>query len=270
MNRESHDHQGGDSAALTRIESDRVLTLYRIRRSLGWIAFFTFLIASGAAAGGYFLWQQLQDIQDQLDQLQELADKVQQGIASGNAEFAANTKALRTLTDKVSRNIDMPNSQAASSEGTVQSSDLAVAGANRPWLAAESISVGPLQPNSNLLIKASIHNSGRSPALSAGAVFYTTTLLARDINIPEISECVACARTVLPPNGSTSYDLVVDAEVLTREKVTKIKSGDETILLLGRIDYLDASNSHHTTTVCMAYAPSLAKFSACTQGNRLD
>jgi hypothetical protein len=269
MNREGYDHQAVDNAAL-RVESDRLLTLYRIRRSTGWIAFFTFLIAIGAAAGGYFLWQQLQDVQDQLDQLQELADKVQQGLAGGNAGLIANTKAVQALAEKLSRNIDTPNPQASFGEDVNPPSNAAAMELSRPWLATESISVGPLQPNSNWSIKATIRNSGRSPALGAEAIFYTTTVIPRDISIPDVKECSSCARMVLPPNASTSYDLVVDADTLTKEKVTKIRSGDQAILLLGRIDYLDAANAHHTTMVCMAYAPSLATFNACTQGNRLD
>lgn len=270
MNRESYDHQAVDNAAVLRLESDRLLTLYRIRRSTGWIAFFTFLIAIGAAAGGYFLWQQLQDVQDQLDQLQELADKVQQGVAGGSAGLVANTKALQVLAEKLNRNIDTPNSQASFGEEVSQPSKAAAIDLNRPWLATDSISVSPLQANSNWSIKATIRNSGRSPALGAEAVFYTTTVIPRDISIPDVNECSTCARMVLPPNASTSYDLVVDADTLTKEKVAKIRSGDQAILLLGRIDYLDVANTHHTTMVCMTYAPTLATFNACTQGNRLD
>ena len=40
---------GGDR----RYSSDEVLLLYRIRRSTGWMAFFTMVIAIGIGAGAY-------------------------------------------------------------------------------------------------------------------------------------------------------------------------------------------------------------------------
>jgi hypothetical protein len=74
----------------------------------------------------------------------------------------------------------------------------------------------------------------------------------------------------LLPNASTNYDVVVDGSVMTTEKIDQIKSGVDVVALFGKIYYRDASKELHTTSVCMTYAPNLAQFAACAEGNFLD
>jgi len=223
-------------------ESDhQLLMLYRISRSAGWMAFFTLVIAIGSAACTYFLWQQLTVMQDQLDNVQDLSSKIEKSLNVANTQSAATSESAKSLLSL-----------------------------DRPWVGVDSVLVTPLLPNQEFTIKASIRNGGRSPAIGMRMTFNTATPAANEIAVPNIEECDKCLRSTLLPNALITQEVTIDGDVFSAAKINRIKSGADTILLFGRIDYTDFAENHHTTTVCMAYVTSLPGFRNCVSGNRIE
>jgi hypothetical protein len=257
------------------------ILLYRIRRSTGWMAFFTLVIAIGMAGAGYLFWQQL-------NRMEELSDQVQ-------GQVAASQKAVESLSELVEQSIDAINKQtgaaqklaeiAASgqlasqklteiaSNGQLASQKLAEIAtnsqlvSNRPWVGIESVvPTRPLTVNQRYEFKVVIRNGGRSPALAVRTVLNTAVHATNDETLPNVDECGNCARSTMLPNGSRDYD-VGSPDVLSKDVIERIKRGVNTILLVGRIDYTDSTAKARLTTVCMKYLPASGSFSSCTQGN---
>jgi hypothetical protein len=67
-----------------------------------------------------------------------------------------------------------------------------------------------------------------------------------------------------------SADVSFDGGVLSFARVNRVKSGEETIWLTGRISYKDLFARPHATQVCMSYMPRTSTFSACAEGNHFD
>jgi hypothetical protein len=270
MNQDPGNSEGRGTPANPRSDSDQVLMLYRIRRSTGWMAFFSAVIAIGGAASAYFFWQQLDVMQDQLEQMQELSRIVQRSLDAGSAQSLSAAKVMPDLADQIRRSIESSNRQAGAAERLGDIANKALLSLDRPWVGIESVAIGLLQSNHSLALKVVVHNGGRSPAFNLQAIFNATIPAAKDVVPPEIRECSGCFLAPLLPNASTNYDVVVDASVMTTEKIKHIKSGVDVIVLFGKIYYTDASKELHTTSVCMTYAPNLAEFGACAEGNFLD
>jgi hypothetical protein len=237
-------------------ESDhQLLMLYRISRSAGWMAFFTLVIAIGSAACTYFLWQQLTVMQDQLDNVQDLSSKIEKSL-----------NVMQDLSSKIEKRLNVTNTQSAATSESAKS----LLSLDRPWVGVDSVLVTPLLPNQEFTIKASIRNGGRSPAIGMRMTFNTATPAANEIAVPNIEECDKCLRSTLLPNALITQEVTIDGDVFSAAKINRIKSGADTILLFGRIDYTDSAENHHTTTVCMAYVTSLPGFRNCVSGNRIE
>jgi hypothetical protein len=237
-------------------ESDhQLLMLYRISRSTGWMAFFTLVIAIGSAACAYFLWQQLTVMQDQLDNMQDLSSKIEKSL-----------NVMQDLSSKIEKSLNVVNTQSATTSESAKS----LLSLDRPWVGVDSVSVTPLLSNREFTIKASIRNGGRSPAIGMRMTFSTATPAANEIAVPNIEECDKCLRSTLLPNALITQEVTIDGDVFSAAKINRIKSGADTILLFGRIDYTDSTENHHTTTVCMAYVTSLPGFRNCVSDNRIE
>jgi len=237
-------------------ESDhQLLMLYRISRSTGWMTFFTLVIAIGSAACAYFLWQQLTVMQDQLDNMQDLSSKIEKSL-----------NVMQDLSSKIEKSLNVANTQSAATSESAKS----LLSLDRPWVGVDSVSVTPLLSNREFTIKASIRNGGRSPAIGMRMTFSTATPAANEIAVPNIEECDKCLRSTLLPNALITQEVTIDGDVFSAAKINRIKSGADTILLFGRIDYTDSAENHHTTTVCMAYVTSLPGFRNCVSDNRIE
>src|ERR1700676_2265001 len=84
-------------------DSIHTLMLYRISRSTSWIAFFALMMAIAGGAGGYFLWNQQNLMQDQLDILQDLSDKVQKSFESSRVQSEALPSAMQAVSEAMDR-----------------------------------------------------------------------------------------------------------------------------------------------------------------------
>jgi hypothetical protein len=277
--------EGSDSDDTSYGRGYETILLYRIRRSTGWMAFFTLVIATGVAAAGYLFWQQL-------NQMEELSDQVQ-------GQIAVSQKAVENLSELVGRSIDAINKQtvaaqkvaeiAASGQLTSQKlAEIAASGqltsqklaeiatnsqlaSNRPWVGMESVvAMRPLAGNQPYELRVVIRNAGHSPALAVRTVLNTAVHATNDETLPSVDECGNCAQSIVLPNGTRDYDVMVSPEVLTKDVVERIKRGANTILLVGRIDYTDSAATAHLTTVCMKYLPPSGSFGSCAQGNDVN
>jgi hypothetical protein len=253
-------------------ESDHeLLMLYRISRSSGWMAFFTLVIAIGTAVCAYFFWQQLTVMQDQLDNMQDLSGKIEKSLNVANTQSAATIESAKSLSEQIGQNIEATKQLTIAVEKLRDiGNNVPLLSLDRPWVGVDSVSVTPLLPNRTFTIKANIRNSGRSPAIGMRMAFSTATPLTKEFTAPNIEECGDCVRSILLPNASTTQDVTIDGDVFSAAKISRIMSGDDTILLFGRIDYTDSAENHHTTTVCMAYVTSRPGFRNCVSGNRIE
>jgi hypothetical protein len=270
--------QGKDDLAQHEVSNSRgfksdnqLLMLYRISRSTGWMAFFTLVVAIGSAAYAYFFWQQLSVMRDQLDEMQELSSTFAKSLDAVNTQSAAVAQTIASLSELIGRGTGSTNQLTAAAEKVagIEKADPLLT-LDRPWVGTDSISVTPLRAARDLTIKANIRNGGRSPAINVRMNFRAATPAAKASPVGDIEECDSCARSILLPNASTSYEVTIDGSVLSADEVKRITNGTDTILLYGRIDYTNPTESHHTTMVCMTYVPSRSGFSACVSGNRLD
>ena len=253
-------------------ESDhQLLMLYRISRSSGWMAFFTLVIAIGTAVCAYFFWQQLTVMQDQLDNMQDLSSKIEKSLNVANTQSAATSESAKSLSEQIGQNIEATKQLTIAVEKLRDiGNNVPLLSLDRPWVGVDSVSVTPLLPNREFNIKASIRNGGRSPAIGMRMTFSTATPAANEIAVPNIEECDKCLRSILLPNALITQEVTIDGDVFSAAKINRIKSGADTILLFGRIDYTDSAENHHTTTVCMAYVTSLLGFRNCVSGNRIE
>jgi hypothetical protein len=270
---ENKDEPAGRSEVANRggnADSMQTLMLYRISRSAGWVAFFAFVLAAAAGVGGYFFWNQLNILQAQLEELQDLSEKLQKSFDTGVTQSAALEKTLQGLNDQLGRANETRDATDSGPPRALVGSKAGPAVADRPWVGVESMSAGSLQPARRFPITAHVRNAGHTPALNVRAVFRSSVVGAKDIAAPEMEPCTDCAASVLLPNSSASYDAALDGNALTADVVNRIRNGEDTILVAGRLDYTDSAANPHVTNVCMIYLPKLSGFGACAQGNRLD
>jgi hypothetical protein len=233
----------------------QTLLLYRMGRSTGWMAFFTLVIAIAGAAGGYFLWAQANVMQDQSDQLQDLSDKLQKSFDASRIQSDALIETMHAIAQQIGQSREAMDR---------------LSNADRPWLGIESVSTGSLQADAKLPVIARVRNAGRTPAMDVMISLTTMTASAPTDAGAGSEVCKACPRTFVLPNATVNNDVSVESSVLTGPRVIRLKTGEETLWLIGRIDYTDPAAHPHTTRVCMVYAPKAAAFNACPEGNRID
>jgi hypothetical protein len=227
-------------------DSVQTLLLYRIGRSSAWMAFFSLVLATAAGAAGWLFWNQLGVMQDQLDTLQDLSDKVQKTFDSSRAQSDALMNIVQTMTARANANAD------------------------RPWVGVDSVSVSPLRPYEKLSVTAMVRNTGRSPALNVVVVLNTSKAAGSGTPGAEVKECSGCPESVLLPNSALTLDASSNDPALGPGTINRLTSGDETIVLNGRIDYKDLAGQGHRTFVCLTYRPKTSGFSACPSGNYFD
>jgi hypothetical protein len=230
-------------------DSVQTLLLYRLGRSSAWMAFFTLVIAAAAGAAGWLFWNQLGIMQDQLDTLQDLSEKIQKTFDSSRTQSEALTSMVQTLSARAS--------------GTDS-------GADRPWVGVDSVSVSPLRPYEKLSVTAMVRNTGRSPALNVAIVLSTSKAAGVAGSRPEFKECSGCPESALLPNSALTIDASINDAALTPGTINRLTTGEETIVLNGRIDYKDMAGQAHRTLVCLSYRPKTSAFSTCPTGNYFD
>lgn len=236
-------------------DSLQTLMLYRMGRSTAWMAFFALVIAIAGGAGGYFLWNQLNVMQDESDQLEDMADKVEQSLKASQAQSVALNDTLKVLSQQLAA-----DSHAARASDSPD--------ADRPWVGVDSVSMGPLAPNVKPVVTANIRNSARTPALNVKVSLKTSVGPTQ----PGINadDCATCSQQILLPNMSLRINASPDTGALTPLSINRVKIGEATIWLTGWISYKDLSAHLHTTQVCMTYVPRTSSFSACGDGNHFD
>lgn len=153
-----------------------------------------------------------------------------------------------------------------------ESADIAVA-AQRPWVGIHLVTTGTLDAYRPFLIKVTLRNSGRSPALQWRAFFEpeATIQQAKDFNIKSIENPYeSYSSGVLMPDATFTIDISVPGDWLTEEQVSRIKSKTDTINIFGQTDYVDYSGNRHKTLITMFYDVYSSRFGYCTQGNYAD
>jgi hypothetical protein len=209
------------------------------------MAFFTFVLATGAGAAAWLFWNQLSVMQDQLDTLQDLSDKVQKSFDSSRDQ----SEALRTAIQAI------PSRRG---------------GDERAWVGIDSLSIGPLRSSEPLSVAATIRNSGRSPALDVVISLNSKIMPNNGEGPAQRPQCTDCPRLVLLPNAARNITADTSEGRLTAASLDRITSGLDNITLSGRIDYRDADGGAHKTLACFIYQPRISAFSACPTGNHLD
>jgi hypothetical protein len=244
---------------------EQAILLYGIRRSNGWMAFFSMMVAVAVCSSAFFYYQQLSVMQDQLDEMQELTKQIQKTIAL--LESADAQRSAQNAPETLLQQLDAASRRAVEvSDSTAK----AVLSLDRPWVGLSSVVVDPLLPDQRLLIKATIQNTGKSPALAVRASFEPVVAVARGLVNPKIDACSDCPQPALMPNALLSFEVAVDGALMTREQIVRIRNGQDTVLLFGRIDYLDTAGQPHQTLSCMRWLPNSPVFGACAEGNSLN
>ena len=166
---------------------------------------------------------------------------------------------------------DMASATRESAKAGNRANDIAnkaFLSAERPWTGVATVQSGSPQVGQDFKINISIQNTGRSPSLNTRAAFNTIVTPWANAAMPALTECVSgCSSSTLLPNGSTGYAPTVDKALLTDDEVKKLNAGIDTILLVGRVDYVDDTGASHMTLVCNFWNGKAAAFSSCTIGN---
>jgi hypothetical protein len=201
-------------------------------------------------------------MQEQTDQLQDIADKTQKSFESSRQQSEALLKAVQSLSQEIG-----PNGNAASRGA--RSSEI-MSDADRPWVGVDFVTTSPLVPNTRLIVTATVRNSARTPALNVKVALKASVSPPQPDDGAKVDECTTCPQTVLLPNMGVNADVNFDSGLLTFARVNRVKAGEETIWLTGRINYKDLLARPHATRVCMSYVPKTSTFSACLDGNHFD
>jgi hypothetical protein len=253
-------------------ESDRqLLMLYKISRSSAWMAFFTLVIAAGISACAYFFWQQMSTTQDVLDDLDDLSGKIQSSLDVANRQSITMTKAMQSIAEQIKSNTNIAKQLSLAADRLQDiKNTAALTKLDRPWVGVDQISSTSLRVGQPFVIKTFIRNSGRSPATDMRATFSIAAPAANAVVVPQIQECTNCVRMILLPNSMATEELRIGSDGLSADKVKRVQTGADKIMVFGRIDYSDSANHPHTTTVCMVYEPAINRFGACPSGNHFD
>jgi hypothetical protein len=153
-----------------------------------------------------------------------------------------------------------------------ESADTALA-AQRPWVGIDFVTTEPLEADKRFVIKATLRNSGHSPALQWRAFFDSPATIQRteDFKVKSIKEPYGRVSSgVLLPNATFTIDIFVPAERLTNEQVNRIESKKDTIYIFGQTDYIDSAGNLHKTLISMFYDVYSSRFGYCTEGNHAD
>ena len=175
---------------------------------------------------------------------------------------------MQTAIGQSQKSID---STARLADAATQANEIAnqvLAATNRPWIGIDTVDAAAPQPNQPLTLEVRVRNSGRSPSVDLQGLFL---VYISPIDSPPalLSEpCTTCVRSVLLPNGVTTYKLSVRDAVMTPDEVGRIRDGKDTMWIVGRLDYRDAEGESHATKSCLFYRTTgIASFSACNEGN---
>jgi hypothetical protein len=177
------------------------------------------------------------------------------------AHLAATVTEVGRIADSVGRLSD-----AATQANEIATQ--ALVSTTRPWIGVDTVEAGPIVANHPLNIEVRVRNSGRTPSTDMQGLFL---VYISPIDSPpaELSDpCASCARSVVLPNGMVSYKLAVHDTVMTPQEVQRIKAGQDTMWIVGRLDYHDGEGEPHTTQSCLYYrASGIPGFGACNDGN---
>ena len=187
-------------------DSLQTLLLYRMGRSIGWIAFFAFVIAFAGVAGGYVLWSQLNLMQEQADQLQDMADKTQKSLEASRIQSDALIKAMQTLSQEVGPNGDAASHASRSADG--------LSNADRPWVGIDFVTISPLAPNTRPVVTATVRNSARTPALNVKVALKASVSSPQPDDGGSLEECATCPQSVLLPNMGLSADVGFETDAV--------------------------------------------------------
>jgi hypothetical protein len=253
-------------------ESDRqLLMLYKISRSSAWMAFFTLVIAAGISACAYFFWQQMSTTQDVLDDLDDLSGKIQSSLDVANKQSITMTQAMQSIAEQIKSNTSTAKQLTLAAERLQDMKNTAaLTKLDRPWVGIDQITSTSLRAGQPFVIKTYIRNSGRSPATDMRSTFSIAAPAASAAAAPPIEDCTNCVRMILLPNSMATEELRIGGDVLSPDKVKRVQTGADKIVVSGRIDYSDSANHPHTTTVCMLYEPAINRFGACPSGNHFE
>lgn len=138
----------------------------------------------------------------------------------------------------------------------------------RPWLGITTSSTSVLSPHRDFKISLRVTNSGKGPAFNAAGIFVAEPFNPRTDQIAWLPKCSTdCSYNTIMPNAGTMYDLTVLGAFLTEQEVRRIKSGADTIIIFGRLEYRDQQRTPHMTTLCGYYVASRNSFQGCGSGN---
>jgi hypothetical protein len=208
-----------------------------------WLARLTLVLLVLGLIGAALLGWQMMLVKSQVDTMQA-------AVAQGQKSIEATAR----LADAATQSNEIANQ--------------VLAAGNRPWIGVDTVEAAAPQPNQPLTLEVRVRNSGRSPSVDLQGLFL---VYISPIDSPPalLSEpCTTCVRSVLLPNGITTYKLAVRDTVMTPDEVARIREGKDTMWIVGRLDYRDGEGEAHSTKSCLFYRTTgIASFSACNDGN---
>jgi len=138
----------------------------------------------------------------------------------------------------------------------------------RPWIGIFTVKIdpNPIKTGEQVVITPILKNTGRTPALNWTAAFDPPIIQKDETGITDRVRCGAgCSHGLLVSNAEFPITITIAAATMTDEMVGAIQTGEKTIFIRGRTEYLDGSGDHHQTLICMFYNPVGHAFGYCAR-----
>ena len=208
---------------------------------------------------------------------------------AGESQAAA-TADLKSATQRQAKNIasllggmmiaanasrDQANATRDAARASAQGNEIANAAflaSERPWAGVEAIRWNAIPSvGSDFTTTITIRNTGRSPALALTGSFSASLRSGPIMEIPVLEKCAPrCSSSTVLPNGTAAYSPTLAKELLTADVIRRLADGSDSILLFGRIDYVDDAGRPHKTFFCNWWNGKIATYSSCNRGNSAD
>jgi hypothetical protein len=141
----------------------------------------------------------------------------------------------------------------------------------RAWVAPVEFPDPQIVPDTQVVLKAVVTNTGRTPALSVRTMTTTDTLPPGKPFKPifEDQPDQSKSLSVIMPNMRVVVSKTSAIEV-TQAHIDILKSGGLRLFFYGKIDYDDIFGKPHTTTFCFLLKPSLKGAISCDTYNEAN
>ena len=161
----------------------------------------------------------------------------------------------------------MKNSIRAVQEGN----DIAKIALNsdRPWVAYNGVELGNFARNQKFVIKPTVINTGRSPAIKYQGAFGIkidspdARVTADNIIQPDFP------KSIIMTNQTSIYDVSLPPE-LVNDLIGAIENESKVIYVVGRLTYQDSNQGRHATSIILRYDAKSNTLRYTAEGNEAN